>query len=71
MALADASIVANVADSVLFVVGSGRTNAESARAAIDRLVSVQAQIVGVVLNDAKIGRRSTYGYADYQVEGAV
>jgi capsular exopolysaccharide synthesis family protein len=70
MALADASIVANVANSVLFVVGAGRINTEAARTALDRLASVQAQVVGVVLNNAKIRRNSPYGYA-YEVEGAV
>jgi capsular exopolysaccharide synthesis family protein len=70
MALADASIVANVATSVLFVVGSGSTNTEAARAAIDRLSSVQAQVVGVVLNNAKVSRTSSYGYSYYEAEGA-
>jgi capsular exopolysaccharide synthesis family protein len=70
MALADASIVASVANSVLFVVGAGRTNTESARAAIDRLASVQAHVVGVVLNNAKVSRSSGYGYSYYQAEGA-
>jgi capsular exopolysaccharide synthesis family protein len=69
MALADASIVANVATSVLFVVGSGSTNTEAARTAIDRLSSVQAQVVGVVLNNAKVSRNSSYGYS-YYAEGA-
>jgi capsular exopolysaccharide synthesis family protein len=70
MALADASIVANVATSVLFVVGSGSTNSEAARTAIDRLASVQAQVVGVVLNNAKVSRHSSYGYTYYEAEGA-
>jgi polysaccharide biosynthesis transport protein len=70
MALADASIVANVATSVLFVVGSGSTNTTAARAAIDRLASVQAQVVGVVLNNAKVSRNPSYGYSYYEAEGA-
>jgi capsular exopolysaccharide synthesis family protein len=70
MALADASIVANVATSVLFVVGSGSTNTEAARTAIDRLASVQAQVVGVVLNNAKVSRNSSYGYSYYEAQGA-
>jgi capsular exopolysaccharide synthesis family protein len=70
MAVADASIVANVATSVLFVVGAGSTNTEAARAAIDRLTSVQAQVVGVVLNKATGSAGSTYGYSSYEyVEG--
>jgi capsular exopolysaccharide synthesis family protein len=70
MAVADASIVANVATSVLFVVGAGSTNTEAARAAIDRLASVQAQVVGVVLNKATASTGSPYGYSSYEyVEG--
>ena len=70
MAVADASIVANVATSVLFVVGAGSTNTEAARAALDRLASVQAQVVGVVLNKATASGSSTYGYSPYyEVEG--
>jgi polysaccharide biosynthesis transport protein len=61
MAVADASIIANAASSVLFIVGSG-TSRDVARAAIDRLTSVQAQVVGVVLSKAKIDRRSEYHY---------
>jgi len=66
MAVADASIVANVATSVLFVVGAGSTNTEAARAAIDRLASVQAQVVGVVLNKATASGSSPYGYSSYE-----
>ena len=54
----------------LFVVGSGSTNTEAARTAIDRLSSVQAQVVGVVLNNAKVSRTSSYGYSYYEAEGA-
>ena len=59
MALADASIMANVASSVLFVVGAGATTPESAQIAIDRLTAVQAQVIGIVLNKAT---RSEYQY---------
>ena len=68
MALADASIVANVASLDSSWSDPASTNTEAARAAIERLASVQAQIVGIVLNNAKIGRNSAYGYT-YQVEG--
>ena len=70
MALADASIVANAASSVLFVVGAGTTT-DAARAAVDRLSSVQAQIVGVVLNNSKMSGKADYGYAYYEVEEVV
>jgi capsular exopolysaccharide synthesis family protein len=67
MAVADATIVANAAMSVLFVVGAGMTSAEVARGAVDRLTSVQARVVGVVLNKADLETRSEYYYG-YHVE---
>jgi capsular exopolysaccharide synthesis family protein len=63
MALADASIIGHAASSVLFVVGSGATSREAAQVALDRLASVQVQVVGVVLNRAKVDLQSAYGYA--------
>ena len=62
MAVADAAIVANAASSVLFVIGSGTTHRDVAQMAIERLISVQAKLVGVVLNKAKLDRRSDYNY---------
>jgi capsular exopolysaccharide synthesis family protein len=67
MAVADATIVANAAMSVLFVVGAGMTSAEVARGAVDRLTSVQARVVGVVLNKADLETRSEYYYG-YRTE---
>jgi Mrp family chromosome partitioning ATPase len=46
----------------LFVVRAGSTKGEVARAAIERIKSAQAQVVGVVLNKAKVSRRSEYYY---------
>jgi len=60
MALADASIVANAATGVLFVVGSGITSREAAQAAVDRISSVQGALVGVVLNKAKLDDMAGY-----------
>jgi polysaccharide biosynthesis transport protein len=65
MPVADASIIAHAASSVLFVVGSGTTSREAAQIAIDRLTSVQAQVIGVVLNKAKPDPRSDYHYPPY------
>jgi Mrp family chromosome partitioning ATPase len=63
MGVADASIVANTSSSVLMVIGSGRTSPEAAQAALDRIAAVQAQVVGVVLNRAKVDVREAYGYS--------
>jgi capsular exopolysaccharide synthesis family protein len=62
MAVTDASIVANAATSVVFVVSAGSTSPEVARAALDRLTSVKARIVGAVLNRADLSPRSEYHY---------
>jgi capsular exopolysaccharide synthesis family protein len=69
MAIADASIIANAAASVLFVVGAGVTSREAAQAAIERLTSVQGQVIGVVLNQAKPDHSTEYGNPYYQTEG--
>jgi Mrp family chromosome partitioning ATPase len=65
MAVADASIVANAVTSVVFVVGSGTTSKEVAQSAVERLVSVHARVLGVVLNKAKFSSRSEYYYPHY------
>jgi len=65
MAVADALIIANAATAGLFVIGAGVTSREVAQAAIDRLVSSQAQMIGVVLNKADVGRHSNYYSAYY------
>lgn len=68
MAVADASIIANAASAVLFVVGAGATSREVAQAAIDRLTAAQAQVIGVVLNKADLDRRDEYFYPYYRRE---
>jgi capsular exopolysaccharide synthesis family protein len=65
MAVSDASIVASAATSVVFVVGAASTGRQVAHAAIDRLVSVNANDVGAVLNKADMPARSDYYYPSY------
>jgi capsular exopolysaccharide synthesis family protein len=65
MAVSDASIVASAATSVVFVVGAASTGRQVAQAAIDRLVSVNANVVGAVLNKADVPARSDYYYPSY------
>jgi polysaccharide biosynthesis transport protein len=66
MALADASIMANAASSVLFVVGAGTSASDAVRAALERLTSVQARVIGAVLNCAKPDAQSSYYYAYHE-----
>jgi capsular exopolysaccharide synthesis family protein len=70
MAVADAAIVANVATSVLFVVGSGTTSRKAALVAIDRIASVQGEVMGVVLNKARVHRHSEYAMDRYLKQDA-
>jgi succinoglycan biosynthesis transport protein ExoP len=62
MVAADAAIVANAVMSVLFVVGAGTTTPEVARLAVERLMSVQARMIGVVLNKTNLETPSEYYY---------
>jgi polysaccharide biosynthesis transport protein len=59
---ADATIVANAVTSVLFVVGAGTTSPDAARDSVERLMSVQARVVGVVLNKTNLEMHSEYYY---------
>ena len=70
MAVADAAIVANVASSVLFVVGSGTTSRKAALIAIDRIASVQGEVMGVVLNKARVRPHSEYALNKYLKQDA-
>jgi Mrp family chromosome partitioning ATPase len=70
MPVADAAIIAHSASLVLFVVGSGTTSRAAAQTAIDRLTSVQAEVVGVVLNMARPDAASAYHYQPTLTEQA-
>ncbi|MCJ8192031.1 GumC family protein [Sphingomicrobium aestuariivivum] len=61
LGLADALLFAHHAEGTLFVVESNRTPAATANAALDRLDSVHARIVGALLTKFD-ERRDTYGY---------
>jgi succinoglycan biosynthesis transport protein ExoP len=64
LAVADASVVANIASGVVFVVGAEQTTRQAARAAIDQLHAVKAHIIGGVLNRATLDRNPYY-YSHY------
>jgi non-specific protein-tyrosine kinase len=59
-AVADASVLAPRADGVVLVFDARRTRREQARRAKEQLLRVNARILGVVLNNARI---DTVGYA--------
>ena len=64
LAVADASVVANIASGVIFVVGAEQTTRQAARAAIDQLHAVKAHLIGGVLNRASLDRNPYY-YSHY------
>jgi tyrosine-protein kinase Etk/Wzc len=61
---ADASILARITDGLVLVVSAGVTDKDAARAAVDQLRSVGANVIGAVLNDmhAKLPLHGTYAY---------
>jgi len=64
LAVADASILANAATGVIFVVGADHTSRQTAKAAIEQLEAVQAHVIGAVLNRADV-ERNPYYYSQY------
>ena len=64
MAVTDASVIANAASGVVFVVGADLTSRQTARAAIEQLQAVQAHIIGAVLNRVDV-EGNPYYYSTY------
>jgi polysaccharide biosynthesis transport protein len=64
MPVTDASIVANTAGGVIFVIGAEMTPRQTAMTAIEQLKGANARFVGAVLNRANITRHAYY-YAPY------
>jgi polysaccharide biosynthesis transport protein len=64
MAVADGTILANLATGVVFVVGSDMTSRHGARAALDQLEHARARFVGAVLNKVDL-EGNPYYYSRY------
>ena len=64
MAVTDASVLAHLANGVIFVVGSEMVHRGVARAAIAQLLAANGKIVGVVLNRVNLDR-DRYYYTNY------
>jgi capsular exopolysaccharide synthesis family protein len=60
VAVTDAAVLATRMDGVLLVLQAGRTRRDRAREARQKLEKVKANIIGVVLNNAKL--EAGYGY---------
>ena len=68
MVVADASICANQATGVVFVVGADHTSRHAARAAVEQLDAASAHIIGAVLNRVDLVRNPYYYSAYYRKE---
>ncbi len=68
LAVADASVLANAATGVVFVVGADQTSRHTAKAALEQLQAVQAHIIGAVLNRVDLERNAFYYSTYYRKE---
>lgn len=62
LAVTDAQILANKCDGTILVVNSGRTHVDAAVKAKDLLETVNAKLLGVVLNQKKMSDSNYYYY---------
>ena len=62
LAVTDAQVLANLADGVVLVVSSGKTETDAAKKAKELLESAKAKILGVVLNNKKVQDSQYYYY---------
>jgi capsular exopolysaccharide synthesis family protein len=69
-AVTDATVLATMVDGVVLVVEGGRTPVQSVIKARDILQSVNARILGVVLNKVRQSDTGEYYYRYYRREGA-
>jgi capsular exopolysaccharide synthesis family protein len=76
MAVTDASIVANIAHGVLFVVGAEMTSRRAAQSAVEQLEHAQAKFIGALLNRVDLQHNGYYysryyrrEYSDYYASG--
>lgn len=64
MAVADARLLARLADHTVFVARWAKTRRETAQLAVDRLTEAGADIAGVVLSRVDLRRHTQYSYGD-------
>lgn len=65
LSVTDSKILANKCDGTVLVVNTGKTEKQSALKARDSLSTAKAYIVGVVMNNYKLGKDHYYSY-DYR-----
>lgn len=62
MAFSDCLVLSRLADGVVFVVWGGETGRESIRKTVQNIQGVGGKILGVVLNNVDLSRKSSYYY---------
>ncbi|MBN6187035.1 CpsD/CapB family tyrosine-protein kinase [Aneurinibacillus sp. BA2021] len=62
LAVADAAILARMADGCILVVNAGKTNRDMAKRAKQQLEHAHARLLGVVLNNKKLKKKEDYYY---------
>lgn len=62
MAVSDSLLLSGISDGVILVIGGGTTGRDMVRKAKQSLISVNAKILGVVLNNISITDMSQYSY---------
>jgi capsular exopolysaccharide synthesis family protein len=65
MVISESTVLASLADAVLFVVWSGRTSRKLVQTSVRQLLARGANILGVILNNLDLSRMSNYGYSSY------
>lgn len=68
MAVADGLIVASISDGVILVVNAGKVKRQYIQKSKERLESVKAQILGVVLNNKKFNKSEAHQYNYYGIQ---
>lgn len=71
IAVADAQVLAPVADGVLLVISSGETEIAVAKKSIELLTYTKANILGVVLNKVKADSKNYYYYKEDTDNGKI
>jgi capsular exopolysaccharide synthesis family protein len=64
VAVSDARVLASITDGVVFVVKADDTKHQLAKRGVKKLLDMDAHIIGSVLNQVTVGKKSRYGDYD-------
>lgn len=66
MAVVDGAIISSLADGAVFIIQAGKTPRKAFLKSVETLQSSKVHIIGVLYNEARIERRSSYYHSYYQ-----